>query len=304
MAGITKTTIHVLTVHFNTPELTVDLVKGFPTSSPAGSRIEVHILDNFSSADNLQALQDGISGLSNVRFEANDKNVGFGVGVNILARADYIKDDDTIWVLNPDTRLDADCLANLEEALDRTEYDIVSPLIYSGTSADRRVWYCGGSIKTSSMRIQHQLYDEDLAAAPLQPFDTEFVTGAAPMMRASTFRTVGGFPSNYFLYWEDTLFSWRARELKFRLGVVPAAMLWHAVGASSGHGQSPTFYYWYARNRFIFSSDIGFPRWRLIAGSGAVQSLRFIAKALREPEGRFRKMKEAVRGTFAGITHK
>lgn len=303
MADTVEGTIHVLTVHFNTPELTVELVNGIPKRSPGGRRIEIHILDNMSTVDNLRALQDGIAGVSNVRLQMNDRNVGFGVGVNILARADCIKDEDTIWVLNPDTRLDAHCLAILEEALDGTEFDVISPLIYSGTPADRRVWYCGGSLKASSMHIEHQLYGEHLETVPQHPFETEFVTGAAPMMRISTFRTVGGFPSNYFLYWEDTFFSWRARELNLTLGVVPAAMLWHAVGASSGHGQSPTFYYWYARNRFIFASDIGFPRWRLIAGSGAQQSLRFIAKALMEPQGRLRKMKEAVRGTWAGITH-
>ncbi len=163
--------------------------------------------------------------------------------MNALVSSSDVKDDDVIWLLNPDTRLRAGCLESLEDELDSGEFDLVSPLIYSGNELDPWIWYCGGSISVREVRVKHQLYGRRLADAPRRAFETEFITGAAPMMRASTFRTLGGFPSGYFLYWEDTYFSWSARERGgCRLGVVPSAHLWHAVGASSGTGQSQTFF--------------------------------------------------------------
>jgi GT2 family glycosyltransferase len=231
----------------------------------------------------------------------SNENIGFGAGMNLLANSDVGDESDILWLLNPDTRLRAGCLELLEDELVSGDFAVVSPLIFSGDAGDYWIWYCGGSINTRVLRVRHHLYGCHLAEAPYRSFETEFVTGAAPMLRASTFLAVGGFPRGYFLYWEDTYFSWKARDLGFRLGVVPSAHLWHAAGASSGFGQSRTFYYWSARNRFTFASDIGVPRRQLIFGRGGLESLRTVAKVLIEREGRLRKTSAAVRGILDGL---
>jgi N-acetylglucosaminyl-diphospho-decaprenol L-rhamnosyltransferase len=293
--------MHVLIVHFNTPDLTSRLVRDFPQQTPQGRTIVIHVLDNCSTSQNLSILRANIEGLQGVTLEVSNLNIGFGAGMNVLAENHAVDATDILWLLNPDTRLRAGCLELLEAELDSGDFAIVSPLIYSGDEADSWIWYCGGSISTRDLRPRHQLYGCQLADAPHSSFETKFVSGAAPMMRASTFRTVGGFPRGYFLYWEDTHFSWKARDLGFRLGVVPSAQLWHAVGASSGSGQTRTFYYWSARNRFAFASDIGVPRRRLIVGRGGLESLRPVAKALLEREGRLSKASAAIRGTLDGL---
>lgn len=293
--------MHVLTVHFNTPELTSRLVTDFPRVTPRGRAIFIHILDNCSTAENLSVLRANIEGLHGVTLEVSDKNLGFGEGVNMLARNDAVGESDILWLLNPDTQLRPGCLELLEDELVSGEFGVVSPLIVSGEWTNPWIWYGGGSVSLPELRVQHQFYGARVAEAPRHSFETEFVTGAAPMMRASTFRAVGGFRPGYFLYWEDTYFSWKARYLGFRLGVVPSAHIWHAVGASSGSGQSPTFYYWSARNRFVFAADIGVPRHRLVLGRGGLESLRPIAKALFERHDRLSKTSAAVRGTYDGL---
>jgi N-acetylglucosaminyl-diphospho-decaprenol L-rhamnosyltransferase len=293
--------MRILTVHFNTPELTTQLVRDFPRYTPHGRAVSIHILDNSSTPGNLRTLRAGIDGLERVTLDVNKENIGFGEGMNLLATSDVIDESDILWLLNPDTRLREGCLENLEDQLVSVDFDVVSPLIYSGDDTDPRIWYCGGSISTSELSVRHLLYGCHLSEAPHHSFETEFITGAAPMMRASIFRAVGGFPHGYFLYWEDVLLSWRARDLGFRLGVVPSAHLWHAVGAASGSGQSRTFYYWSARNRFTFARDVGIPRRRLIFGRGGLHSLRTVAKALLEREGRLPKTNAAIRGTFDGL---
>jgi len=293
--------MRVLTVHFNTPELTSRLVRDFPRQTPHGRPVFIHVLDNCSTPENLRTLRANIEGLEGVTLEVSNRNVGFGEGVNALAESDVVDESDILWILNPDTRLRAGCLELLESELDSGDFAVVLPLIFSGDRADPWIWYCGGSINTRVFRVRHQLYGCHIAEAPHRPFETEFVTGAAPMMRASTYHAVGGFPRGYFLYWEDTYFSWKARNLGFRLGVVPSAHLWHAVGASSGSGQSRTYYYWAARNRFVFASDMGVPRHRLVVGRGGLESLRSVAHALLEREGRLSKASAAIRGTLEGL---
>ena len=294
--------MRVLTVHFNTPELTSRLVRNFPKETPQGRPVFVHVLDNSSTPRNLELLQSNIEGLTHVTLQKSRTNLGFGEGVNLLAEGDSIDESDILWILNPDTRLQTGCLQLLEQELDLDNFAVISPLVYSGEAENAWIWYCGGSINAQGCRAEHHLYGRPLGESPHRSFETTFVTGAAPMMFASTFYEVGGFPSGYFLYWEDVYFSWKARELGFRLGVVPSAHLWHAVGASSGSGRTKTYYYWSARNRFTFAKDIGVPRSRLIVGRGGIESLRPIAKALlRERGGRFSKASAATLGTVNGL---
>lgn len=296
-------TLHVLTVHFNTPEITAHLVQTFPRLSAQGRDVIIHVLDNASTPENLNKLTDSIAGIPHVTLTVSDRNLGFGEGVNRLFESYVPHDSDIIWILNPDTRLDEGCLEALEAQLDLSgDYAIISPLIYSGSGRELRIWYCGGFLNTQTLRVQHRQYGEPVINAPPHPFQTDFVTGAAPMMFASTFRNVGGFPHGYFLYWEDVHFSWRARSMGLRLGVVPTARLWHAVGASSGYGQSATYYYWFARNRFRFAVDIGVRRHRLLLGRGFLETMRPVAKSVLEEHGRFSKFRATIRGSMQGLT--
>jgi len=297
----TRGAVHILTVHFNTPELTAQLVRDVPRQTPRGRAVSVHVLDNSSTADNRGRLRASIEGLPGVTLEVSDRNIGFGEGINLLANSEGIDGSDILWILNPDTRLQAGCLELLEAELDSGTFAVISPLIYSGDNANPRIWYCGGSISTPEIRPRHDFYGCRIREAPLDTFETEFITGAAPMMTASVFRAVGGFPLGYFLYWEDGYFCWRARQLGLRLGVVPSAHLWHAVGASSGSGQSRTFYYWVARNRFTFARDIGIRRRQLVIGRGGLETLRPVVKSLLEKEGRLGKANAVIRGTLEGF---
>jgi GT2 family glycosyltransferase len=304
MSNSVRGALRVLTVHYNTPELTARLVREFARQTPGGRAVFIHVLDNGSTPDNRRALQAGLEGLPQVTLELSEINLGFGVGNNKLADSAVIDEADILWFLNSDTRPEPGCLERLENELDSGTFEIVSPLIYSGEGNDELIWYCGGNINTRDLRVQHQLFGARLSEAPDSPFETEFITGTSPMMRASTFRAIGGFPHNYFLYWEDTYLCWKARRLGFRLGVVPAARLWHEVGGSSG-GRSQTFYYWTTRNRFVFASDIGVPRRRLVLGRGAIESLRPLGWALLlERQGRVSKVSAALKGTIRGLIHR
>lgn len=294
--------VHVLIVHYNTPELTSRLVRALPDKTGCGRTISIHVLDNSSADNNYEKLRDGIAAVQNAALTRSAHNLGFGLGINLLAEKAEADDSDLLWILNPDTAPDADCVDLLEANLDAGPFDIVAPLIYSGSGTGAWIWFCGASMELRSLRVRHNLFGASLASAPQASFETEFITGAAPMMRASTFRTIGGFPSNYFLYWEDAHLCWAARKHAFRLGVVPRARLWHEVGASSGSRQSANWYYWYTRNRFTLGRDVGIPISRLLIGRGAAETLRPIAKAvIKERQDRLAKLRGALRGTASGM---
>ncbi len=295
--------IHVLIVHFNTPDLTIRLVEELLDKSSYKNKISIHILDNCSTPENLSKI-DGISlTYPVVTLDFSDQNIGFGAGINLLVSM-YLSGDgarEILWILNPDTRIMDSCVDSLVEELKIGKFAIISPLIYTGENDKYKIWYCGGSISFPAMRAKHLWYGQPLANAPTKTFETDFITGAAPMMYVSTFVKIGGFSNAYFLYWEDAHFCWRAKQMGYQLGVVPLAHVWHAVGASSNDSQSENFFFWSARNRFVYAAEVGVERHQLILGRGALTSLRFVTSALLQRNGRFTKAHAALRGTYAGF---
>ncbi len=302
MSNRTAGVLRVLIVHFNTPDMTSRLIQDIPRQTPRGRDILIHVLDNCSTSQNMDTLRANIGNIQHVTLEASSENLGFGAGVNALVKSERVGNSDILWILNSDTRITATCLELLEAELDVGDFAVVSPLIYSGDAEDSWIWYCGGSMSTHDASVTHQYQGHRLANAPNAPFETEFIVGAAPMMLASTFQDVGGFPPGYFIYWEDAYFSWKARELGFRLGVVPSAHLWHAISASSGNLESAFYFYWSTRNRFAFARDTGVPRRRLMVGRAGLETVRPIARALLVGgEGRLSKTRAAIRGTLSGL---
>jgi GT2 family glycosyltransferase len=59
-------------------------------------------------------------------------------------------------------------------------------------------------------------------------------------------------PEEYFLYYEDTDWSLKARQAGFKCIFVPAAKIWHKGSKSSVEG-SPSYIYYHIRNGLILA---------------------------------------------------
>ncbi len=295
--------LHVLIVHFNTPDLTARLVEDLSLQTINGRNVFVHILDNCSTKTNQTKLLHLAGDYDFVTIDLNENNVGFGAGINLLVSnySSILGENEILWILNPDTRIMDNCVEVLINELELGIFEVISPLICSGDLNTQKIWFCGGSFNMSEFRVQHSLFDRPLIEAPHESFETSFITGAAPMMRVSTFNEVGGFPLGFFLYWEDVYFCWRAGQLGKALGVVPAAQLWHAVGSSSKNVRGRNFYYWIARNRFVFADKVGVRRRQLVLGSGALETLKMLVRPLLGGGPRLSNTYSAFRGTISGL---
>ena len=68
----------------------------------------------------------------------------------------------------------------------------------------------------------------------------DYLTGACLLVRKELLERVGLLRTDYFLYWEDVDWCFRARQLGYRLAYVPSAIVWHKAGAIQGK----KIYYW------------------------------------------------------------
>jgi len=177
-----------------------------------------------------------------LRLVTPAENLGFAAGANLGARE---ASGDVLVFLNPDTVVAAGALRALTARLAEPTIGIAMarlrlldrPEILNSAGTEVHVsgigWAGGYGEPVSSLT---ELRD---VAAP---------SGAAMAMRTETFRALGGFAEELFMYLEDLELGWRARLAGLRVVVDPAADVYHDYE----FGRHPRKSYLLERNRLVF----------------------------------------------------
>lgn len=175
-------------------------------------------------------------------FIRNSENVGFARGMNVGIRFALDQRAEYVWLVNPDTKVPKDSLQPLVALLERhADAGMVSPLILR--SKNRSVWFGGGKISWSRLRALHTPpRSRDL------PFETGFLSGCAPLIKASVFRIVGLFDERFFLYYEDADLSYRTKKSGFSIVVHPRVVIEHSEEST----KNPEKTYWLVRSGLFF----------------------------------------------------
>jgi GT2 family glycosyltransferase len=98
-------------------------------------------------------------------------------------------------------------------------------------------------------------------------------------IRAETFRELGGFAEELFMYLEDLELGWRARLAGYRVVVDPGADVLHEYE----YGRNPRKSYYLERNRLVFVLSAYSPRQLvLLAPLLVVTELGMAALAIKE----------------------
>ncbi|MXY54745.1 MAG: glycosyltransferase [Gammaproteobacteria bacterium] len=165
--------------------------------------VRVTFVDNASSDDTVAVLLDAQLRYRKTfaAFEVltNSRNVGFGAAHN---RGIGEGSAPFVLILNPDTRLEANCLARL---------------LRTAAADDSRI----AAWEPRQVPYEHPKKYDPVTMA------TTWCSAAALLMRRSAFEDVGGFDARIFLYCEDVDLSWRLRRKGWRLRYVPAACVRH-----------------------------------------------------------------------------
>lgn len=277
-------------------------IEGCLTSLIASGVSQVFVFDNGSAKEETQETARSCRQFPAVYFFQSPENLGFGPGVNTAVRMieSSLDPDDYLWIVNPDTVAEPRALSFLTDRLSSGKYDIVSPrLTTSSSSGDEVVWFEGGVLDLKSIRTEHLRIGQRTQDS-VEDSSCSFLTGCAMLMKVGTWKKLGGFSEEYFLYWEDADLSWRAMNLGLTLGTVPEARLWHSVGGSGDRtGKSPTYYYYMQRNRVLFARKLKV-QWRLFLGKGLLESIKLTLRPLKQKSDRINKFAYGLRGIFAG----
>lgn len=205
------------------------------------------VIDNNSE----DQLEKEIRKFKDIYFYQNNENLGYTGGNNIGIRIALKMEIDFILVLNPDTTIDKKCIENLVNGLEKTGASIVGPKIYlSGT---KQIWYAGGIMDMDNVIGRHRGVDEKDIGQYDKVEETDYITGAAILIKSEVFKKIGFFDEKFFLYYEDADFCMRARKAGFKIFYMPEAKVYHENASSAGLG-SPLQDYFITRNRMIYGA--------------------------------------------------
>ncbi len=183
------------------------------------------------------------------------RNRGFSGGMNAgLARG--LRDGyDVVTVLNNDTVVDPGALDELLRTTAGSRVAASPRVLYR--DAPERAWFAGGLLDPDDGLPRHMTPAEAAAAGAEEggePYAVDILAGCSVTASAATWRLVGPFDDRYFLNFEDSDWSMRARSLGVALQVAPRAVVRHGVSRSFTGAYAYLGTYYYLRNLLLFAA--------------------------------------------------
>ncbi len=206
---------------------------------------EVVVVDN---ASNDGSFEKAKMNFSKVHFIQSSQNIGFARGNNLGIRWALEKMADYVWLLNNDTLIKRNTLKEMIKIAEKEKkYGVFSPLI---KDKNNKIWFSGGKINWWKMKVEHNQENHlENILSQKKIISTEFITGCAMLIKKEVFRKIGILNENYFLYYEDADFSWKAHKAGFLLGIIPNSQIQHLEQSNEINEQK---IYWLVKSGLYF----------------------------------------------------
>ncbi len=175
------------------------------------------------------ASTDGSAELATIR---NERNLGFGTAANIGIRAAATP---WIFLLNSDVELLPTTLPSLLAAAQDSRVGVIGPSLISPGGRRQRSAFPDPSLWGAVKR--HLFFVETIAARFHQPTAishqlSDWLLGAAMLIRRQCWEQIGGFDESIFLYGEDWDFCYRARRAGWQVLYAPESQVIHHGNAA------------------------------------------------------------------------
>lgn len=180
------------------------------------------ISDNGSTQESRADIQEIAP---SIRIVSNPENRGWTGGINAAIRVALQEGYDYFVILNMDTQFEADWLSQLvKKAQTRKDLHILQPVILlSGTrkvnSVGNRIHFLGyGNCNGYAREFSDQLHAQ---------YSMDYASGAAMLVKREVFGRIGLFREEYFIYYDDQEFCWRAQLAGLHVGLAEKSICYH-----------------------------------------------------------------------------
>jgi GT2 family glycosyltransferase len=196
----------------------------------------------------------------NILFVKAKQNRGFSAGNNIALQ--YIKekgeDNSLIWLLNNDTVVPNDSLSHLVSCFLKNDNNgiVGSTLVYYDNP--NIIQSVGGKFNTKFYITSHILEGKKRNEVQIESKIQDYIVGASMCISKNFLETIGLLDEEYFLYYEEVDWAFRAKKLGLINYNCPESIVYHKEGKSIGSS------YNYKERSFFSEKQIFISRKRFI----------------------------------------
>ena len=215
---------------------------------------QVIVLDNHSTDGSVTAIRETYPDVQIIELE---ENLGYAGNNNVGIEVAMEQGADWVFVLNEDTILERECLAELIEVGESDpQIGILGPLVYHHD--EPAVIQSAGGILGKYWESIHLGKNEPDQGQFVEPHIVEWISGCAILVRREAIERAGMLDNDYFIYWEETEWCIRIGRDGWKIIHVPQAKIWHK-GVQRNYQPSPSFTYYGTRNHLRTLSKHGAP---------------------------------------------
>jgi hypothetical protein len=198
---------------------------------------EIIVVDNTSCDGTVQYIRERYP---DIKIIESGENRGYGAGNNIGVRNAI---GDYLVILNPDTIVEKNWLRELISPIQDSSKLITTPkiLVYDGSMINT----CGNINHFTGLTFTRGL-GENPEAYPEEEL-VSGISGCCFALRKEDYDKLGGFDETFFIYNEDSEFSWRANLKCFKILYVPKSVIRHDYRLKVG----PEKIYYLEKNRYL-----------------------------------------------------
>lgn len=214
--------------------------------------LRIIVVDNASQDDSMRLLEERYAGDDRLELLRLDDNYGFSRANNEGIRRAGEWGADAVLLLNNDTEAAPDLLSGLWACAKRHPGSVIVPKICYSDDRER-LWSAGGHFSPVIKKARHIGLDERDEGQYEQERGIDFATGCCLWIPGEVIEKAGTLDERFFLYYEDTEYSFRLKKAGVSICYCPAAVLYHKVGASTRGADSALCAYYIARNWLLCS---------------------------------------------------
>ncbi len=259
-----KTAVSI--VEFNTKELLKKCLHSVLNQRKhSGNEIAIWVVDNNSEDGSAQMVK---TEFPQIHLIQNTQNLGFAKGHNAALKK---INTDFVLIVNSDTELTDDAIFKMVEFMGQhPDCGIASCKV---TSFDGKLQPNGGDLPFGLALFAWLFNLEILGNLPnfhrnersyyQSAHEVGWVSGSFMMVRQAVFEKIGYLNEDYFMYFEDTEFCFKAKKMGFKVMINPEVVIRHVGGASSEdprlrqwRGEMKGLIYFYTKHFGFFSGNL------------------------------------------------
>jgi GT2 family glycosyltransferase len=213
-------------------------------------KMQTLVVDNGSTDGSVSAIREIYP---NIPILETKKNLGFAAGNNVGIEWALQKPFEWILLLNNDTVVSPNFLDAFLTASQKKKTKILGAKIYRYHDRNR-IDHLGGFWNFAIAEFESSSFgkiDDKISYEKMELVD--YVSGCALFMHRTVPEKIGLLEPDFFLYWEENDYCYRARKAGFEIWTAPKAHVYHKISTSFIGGKPHMHYFWW-RNRLLWIS--------------------------------------------------